>query len=36
LVLIRSKTEQIRSNSSETIFLSIFFSDSDSKRIVCG
>jgi hypothetical protein len=30
------KTERIRMDSSETIFVNIFFSDSESERIVCG
>jgi hypothetical protein len=30
------KTEQIRMDSSETVFVTIFFSDSESERIVCG
>jgi hypothetical protein len=30
------KTERIRTDSSETIFVTIFSSDSDSERIVCG
>jgi hypothetical protein len=30
------KTERIRSNNSETIFVSIFFPYSESEQIVCG
>jgi hypothetical protein len=30
------KTERIQSNSSETIFISIFISDSKSEWMVCG
>jgi hypothetical protein len=30
------KTEQIRTDSSETVFVTVFFSDSKSERIVCG
>jgi hypothetical protein len=29
------KTERIRTDSSETVFVTIFFSDSESERIVC-
>jgi hypothetical protein len=29
------KTEWIRTDSSETIFVTIFFSDSELERIVC-
>jgi hypothetical protein len=30
------KTERIRTDSSETVFVTIFFSDSESERIMCG
>jgi hypothetical protein len=30
------KAERIRTDSSETIFVTIFSLDSDSERIVCG
>jgi hypothetical protein len=30
------KTERIWTDSSETVFVTIFFSDSESERIVCG
>jgi hypothetical protein len=30
------KTERIRTDSSETVFVTIFFSNSESERIVCG
>jgi hypothetical protein len=29
------KTERIRTDSSETVFVTIFFSNSESERIVC-
>jgi hypothetical protein len=35
-MLLGMKTEQIRTDSSEIIFVTIFFSDSESERIVCG
>jgi hypothetical protein len=34
--LLGVKTERIRMDSSETVFITIFFSDSKSERIVCG
>jgi hypothetical protein len=30
------KTERIRMNSSETVFITIFFLNSELERIVCG
>jgi hypothetical protein len=30
------KTERIRTDSSEAVFVTIFFSDSKSEQIVCG
>jgi hypothetical protein len=35
-VAVGVKTEWIRTDSSETIFVTIFFSESESERIVCG
>jgi hypothetical protein len=30
------KTERIQTDSSETVFVTIFFPDSEPERIVCG
>jgi hypothetical protein len=30
------KTERIRMDNSETVFVTIFISDSESERIMCG
>jgi hypothetical protein len=30
------KTERIRTDSSEIVFVAIFFLDSESERIMCG
>jgi hypothetical protein len=35
-LLVGVKTERIRTDSSETIFVTVFVSDSESERIVCG
>ena len=34
--IVGLKTERIRSNSSETMSVTIFFPDTESERIVCG
>jgi hypothetical protein len=36
ILCIGVKTERIRTDSSETVFVTIFFLDSESERIVCG
>jgi hypothetical protein len=36
LLSLGVKMEQIRTDSSETVFVTNFFSDSESKRIMCG
>jgi hypothetical protein len=36
VVVVGVKTERIWMDSSETVFVTIFFSDLESERIVCG